>query len=186
MKTFAGILILCLCCSGTHAQKTKSFIPDYGKIQYAGSIGFLSAGLGYEFCKNKINTEILYGYVPAAKGGPLDITTLRLIYNPFTFNITQSVFVTPLNLSGFVTYHFGEQFFVNPPPYHNDYYKWSSAIRYHAGFGSMVAYKSKNSGHGFALYYEFNTNDLYIKSLRANSTLSFGDILSLGMGVKIY
>jgi hypothetical protein len=188
MKALAGIFItLCLYCSTANAQRIKSLIPAYAKVQYAGSIGFISLGLGYGFLKNRINTEIMYGYVPATKGGPLDIATFRLICNPFAFNLTQSISLIPINISGFVSYHFGDQFYVKlPQQYYRDYYKWSSAIRYHAGFGSMVAYKSKHNGHGFAVYYEFNTNDLYVKSLRANSTLNLGDILSLGMGVKIY
>jgi hypothetical protein len=187
MKTVACILIVCLYPLGAHAQIIKSIIPDYGKVQFAGSIGFISAGLGYEFLKNRINTEVLYGNVPGAFGGPLEIATVRIIYNPFTVNITKSVLVTPIMVSGFVTYHFGDQFYVKlPAKYYKDYYGWSSAIRYHVGLGSMVAYKNKNSGHGLALYYELNTNEIYLKSYRTNNTLTLGDIISLGIGVKIY
>jgi hypothetical protein len=188
MKVLSGILIiLCMCCSTTKAQRIQDAAPWYLKVQYAGSIGFLSAGLGYGFFKNRISTEIIYGFVPETKGGPLDIATVRMIYNPFTIRITPSVSITPLTVSGFVTYHFGEEFYIKlPQQYYSEYYKWSSAIRYHAGFGSILSYHGKNSGHGFAFYYELNTNDLYVKSLRANSTLSIYDILSLGIGIKMY
>jgi hypothetical protein len=187
MKAWIVTVIFFLNVPGIYAQRLRALLPDYGKAQFAGSIGFVSAGAGYEFLNNHVNAELLYGYVPAHYGGPLNIATGRIILNPVNLRITPSVSLTLLNLSGFVTYHFGDQFYVKLPSYYYEgYYKWSSAIRYHVGFGSMVSYKSTKSGHGFALYYELTTNDLYIKSLRANSSLTFEDILSLGVGVKIY
>jgi hypothetical protein len=186
MKPLIVIWILVLCTSVASAQ-SSGLIPDYLKIQYAGSIGFISAGPGYSFCKTRINTDFMYGYVPYSKGGPLRIVIFRLITNPVVIHINKSLSFVPISVSGFVTYHFGDQFFVRLPSYYpEEYYRWSSAVRYHAGIGSLLAYKNKTSGHGLALYYEFNTNDLYLKSMRANASIRLWDILSLGIGIKVY
>jgi hypothetical protein len=187
MKGLFLILLLLFPACILHAQWANGLLPDYAKIQHAGSIGFMSAGAGYEFFNDKLEAELLYGHVPGRFGGPLDIVTARLVFNPVIISVSPSVSVVPLNFSGFVTYHFGDQFWIKLPSYYYEgYYKWSSAIRYHAGFGTMISYRHPQSGHGCALYYELNSNDLYLKSLKANSTLNLADVLSLGVGVKIY
>jgi hypothetical protein len=186
MKGWMTIVLL-FCIGECLAQHTNNFLPDYIKVQHAGSIGFMSIGTGYDLFRNRVEAEVLYGYVPARFGGPLNIATFRLVLNPLRIRVNETVSVNLLKFSGFITYHFGEKFYAKLPSYYPEgYYGWSSAIRYHAGFGSDIAYRSPKSGHGFSLYYEFNTNDLYLKSLKANSELNMGDILSLGVGVKLY
>lgn len=42
----------------------KWYEPDYSTFQFAGNIGLLSVGLGFELFKQHLNTELIYGFVP--------------------------------------------------------------------------------------------------------------------------
>ena len=66
------------------AQKNrlvKALIPDHGTLQFAGGIGFLSGGIGYDSKTKRIQTDILYGYVPQKLGG----VTIHSITGKFTW-----------------------------------------------------------------------------------------------------
>lgn len=45
----------------TQTNKKVWYEPDYAKIQFAGSIGFLSTGFGYHCFKDKLYSELPYG-----------------------------------------------------------------------------------------------------------------------------
>ncbi|MEI9808825.1 MAG: hypothetical protein WDO16_13705 [Bacteroidota bacterium] len=54
------------------AQQRTGFarlIPQHIKLQFAGSIGFLSAGFGYESPNKRFQGDFFYGYVPESVGG---------------------------------------------------------------------------------------------------------------------
>ena len=42
------------------------YVPDYVKIQFAGNIGLISVGIGYDFFDSIWLSELLYGFVPAS------------------------------------------------------------------------------------------------------------------------
>ena len=64
-------------------QKRKWFVPDYYKIQFAGNIGFISIGTGYELFNNRLQSDILFGYVPKSIGN----TAIYTITQKNTFSI---------------------------------------------------------------------------------------------------
>lgn len=41
-------------------------VPDYVKTQFAGNIGLISVGAGYQLFNKVVYTELLYGFVPKA------------------------------------------------------------------------------------------------------------------------
>lgn len=64
-------------------QKRNWFVPDYYKIQFAGNIGFISIGTGYELFNNRLQSDILFGYVPKSIGN----TVIYTITQKNTFSI---------------------------------------------------------------------------------------------------
>src|SRR5687768_4863927 len=92
MKRF---IFLCLILGGfgrtplfaQHAvgQKACNGLPEFWQLQYAGNIGFVSAGLGYGFVEDKVRAFLIYGYVPKSFAGSTSAhlftlkSTVRLI-----------------------------------------------------------------------------------------------------------
>ena len=76
---FAILVFTNVFASDTTLIKPKAwYIPDYAKVQFAGNIGLLSVGFGYQFLNNRLYSEILYGYVPASISKAEKIHTITL------------------------------------------------------------------------------------------------------------
>ncbi len=110
--------------SDTTLIKNKPwYIPDYVKIQFAGNVGFLSIGTGYQLLNNLLYSEILYGYVPSSISKAKRINTVTIkntipIWNRKIKNITLSP------IAGFTaSYETGNNsFFKLPDRYPKSYY----------------------------------------------------------------
>ncbi|MFQ3297768.1 MAG: hypothetical protein ACI921_001761, partial [Polaribacter sp.] len=48
------------------AKEKAWYEPDYAKMQFAGNLGVLSVGVGYQLFNKVVYTELLYGYVPVS------------------------------------------------------------------------------------------------------------------------
>ncbi|WP_304065931.1 hypothetical protein [Pedobacter glucosidilyticus] len=177
-------------------MQTKHWlIPKSVITQYAGSIGYLSAGVGYNLNKSGNSTlDIHYGHVPASKGGSLHIVTAKFAYRPFHVKINQHTTLSPLNPGFFLSYHAGSNFDStwDDNNYPKGYYWWSTAFRPHLSLSTELSLKSEKKLKSIGIkklsfYSEFNTNELYFVSLFQNSTyLKLHDIFKLGFGSRIY
>ena len=108
-------------------------VPDHFPLQYAGNIGFASAGFGYGLAHDKLEMDFMYGYVPKDFGGPLNSISLKSTWIPFKpvpmGALTMDFFSTGLVLN----YSLGEQFFFiasTQDRYPARYYDHSSALRF--------------------------------------------------------
>ena len=73
--------LLVLVASGAFGQ--KSFLkPDFLALQHAGSIGYLSAGLGYDVFQSRARMSFHYGNVPENLGGNLNIFSGKFLAVP--------------------------------------------------------------------------------------------------------
>jgi hypothetical protein len=188
-----SILMLLGCCSaGLKAQSrfVKAIIPDQAIVQYAGSIGYLSAGIGYNFFKEKSSLSFHYGYVPKNKGGELNIAALKFDYKPFSIRLGDQLVFHPINPVAFVSYTFGQQFGFefDSEVYADGYYFWSPALREHLGVTSELKILGDGSTkiRSVSLYAEANTNDLYaINWYHDRKGIAFTDIFRLGFGIKM-
>lgn len=176
------------------AQRSKFLIPDQAIVQYAGSIGYLSAGAGYDIFGNKRgNLSFHYGYVPKSKGGELHIATAKLAYKPWEIQLKDWGKFYPFNPGFFVSYTFHKDLslFFPSGQYPGDYYYWSEAIRPHLSFSTELDVKPpevlKNTGiRAMGFYIEANTNDFYlINYLQNMSALRLDDIFQLGLGLRV-
>jgi hypothetical protein len=165
-------------------------VPDFAIIQFAGGIGYLSAGAGYSNKKDKLNFSLFYGFVPESIGGlPIHAATAKLKWMPLKTILLKDFELEPLATGLLVNYTFGKQYFAfSPEHYRFNYYDHPTSL--HAGMllGSGIhtlPTKDKKIKQ-WGLYYELVSYDVELISYFGNSrTLSLTDILSLGIGLKM-
>jgi hypothetical protein len=168
----------------------KALVPDQIGIQYAGSIGYASLGIGYNLFGEKTTLSFHYGYVPEVKGGELHIAAVKFEYKPFAIAIGKGLIFHPLNPVIFASYTVGKNFAFkfDRDQYADDYYFWSPALRGHLGFSSELKILGDGTSKikSVSLYTETNTNDLYMVSWYANRTsIPIYKIFHLGFGVRM-
>lgn len=180
--------------SAVMAQFPQGLIPKSALSQYAGSIGFFSAGVGYELFKNdRGSLDFMYGFVPKNRGGRLHIATVKFAYRPFEVRLNDWAKLYPVNPGAFLSYHFGPRFDFqwDKDTYEKGYYWWSTALRPHISLGTEVKIDTRKVApalkiKSLSLYSEFNTNELYLVSYYQNAgTLSVTDIFKLGFGLRV-
>jgi hypothetical protein len=168
----------------------QRLVPDNAGLQYAGSIGFLSASGGYDLFNEKAELSVHLGYVPESLGGELTIVAVKFHYKPFTYKIKDKFIIQPFNPVFFPSYTLGQNFDFKfeKPQYRKGYYFWSSALRIHLGAGSEVKMLTNPTAKikWLSLYGEVNTNDLYVLNWFKNRTSTpFYQMFKLGYGVKM-
>ena len=172
-------------------EKKKWYEATHVKLQFAGSIGFLSPGVGTTWAREKIETDLFFGYLPKQIGGEhIVMLTLKNTYTPFSIKPqTSKLVIYPFSIGGYINYTFGNQYETFwPDHYPSGYYWWDSAIRFGFFIGGNVAKPLKSKAFdAISVYYELGTNDLYLVSYAQN--LKFFepyDILNLALGVKMF
>lgn len=195
MHKIARLLPLTLLLTGTllaqedSVRSYKWLVPDFAVAQYAGSIGFVSAGAGYELFKRKGNLDLLIGYVPAFTGSKtLETVTLKFTFSPFETSISKKVTLYPLTGGVYISYTPGRHYSSTLPSWYPDgYYWWSEAIRTNIfiGAAAKIATDRLRAGSSLTPYFEIGTNEIklvsYVQNLRA---LDLWDILHAGIGVR--
>jgi hypothetical protein len=188
------IVALVLLAQSATAQKDflKKLVPDEANLQYAGSIGFLSGGFGYQLFNEKSDLNFSIGYVPESLGGRLTILSVKFDYKPWKINIKDKAVWHPFNPVIFPSYTLGENFDYEfeAPQYRKGYYFWSSALRLHLGASTEVKLLNLPRGSkikGLSVYAEANTNDLYAVSWFQNKGFTnFVKMFKVGYGTRIY
>ncbi len=172
-------------------SKCRVLIPDYMKLQYAGGIGFMSAGVGYTFFKNKLDVTMFYGYVPKTFGiTDLHSVSLQLTFKFLKYKLNDNLEFLPLNFGWYAHHTFGSDFWVTlPDKYSKGYYWWSPGRNAGIFIGGELKTKllaTRSPASGTAFYFRIGSRGLYIASKAGNSTIPLTDILELGFGVAIY
>lgn len=169
----------------------EKLIPRYQKIQYAGSMGLISIGVGWDYGKSKQwETDLFLGYLPRFDGSSGHATiTLKENYIPWQINLAKSERwkAEPFTASLYINKIFGDEFWSREPDkYPDGYYGLATNLRFNLAFGQRVRFKVKPIGlsEQLTLFYEFGTNDLYIISYFTNKYLHFSDIFNLSLGIK--
>lgn len=174
-------------------QETEKLwiIPDYAKLQYAGAIGFLSAGVGYTQFDGKMETELLVGFLPESIGGDnLTTLTLRTNFLPWKINMEpDKIDVIPFYGGAFLSHTFGDQFYVfTPERYPRWYYGWPTALRLGVFVGSRlrIHLPEIDKIKSVDFFYEVGSYDLKLVSFIQNlDALSLLDVVNIAAGIKI-
>jgi hypothetical protein len=182
------ISLLCLLGLSAAAQRHRSvLLPDHIKLQYAGSIGFLSIGAGYANKRGSLEADLFYGHVPRlVSTTPLHSATVKLNWMPFKIDVSQRDRLRPLVLGTLGSYTFRSKNFGGEEA--APYFEHPKAM--HIGFlaGSQVshAFNRAKGPRGLGLYYEFVALDTEILNYMDNrKALTLDDILSLAIGLKL-
>ena len=79
----------------------ERIIPTHSKIQYAGNMGLLSFGTGWDYGKrNQWETDVLLGFIPKYSSKKAKVTmTLKQNYMPWSINIGKGFSTEPLAVS---------------------------------------------------------------------------------------
>lgn len=165
------------------------FVPDHGKLQLAGQIGFLSPGIGYELAGRRIHLDLLFGWVPEAVAGD-DIYPLtgKLTYAPWSLNAGSRWRVEPMRAALQLTYTFGSQYFTRlSDRYPSGYYDLPSAWHTGVALGAAVARRARGERRReVGLYWELVALPLQLREWRKNpDVLDANDIFSFAVGVTV-
>lgn len=178
----------------SYGQAFQFLVPDEAILQFAGSIGYVSGGIGYELFKNdRGNLDFIYGFVPGSKGGVLNMATVKFAYKPWEIKVKDLIKIYPFNPGVFLTYTFHEDlsYRFSEDQYPKNYYNWSEALRPHLSFSNELEFDGTKLWKGskikaISLYSEFNTNDYYLINYFQNmSALTPSDIFALGIGLRL-
>jgi hypothetical protein len=173
------------------SQKKDKLVPDFIVIQGEGSIGFVSAGIGYNLLESKARFSTHFGIVPEKGGGSFNVISAKLYFKPATFTIWNRVRLNPFDIGIMGSYHYGQKAGEtwSEESYPRGYYWWHQDFRLHLGMESSVTYEFKkgHTFHSITGYVEFNTNETYfINFVRHIDTVSVWDIVRVGTGARIY
>ena len=167
-------------------------IPTHIKLQYAGNMGLISLGTGWDYGRrNQWETDILFGFLPRYKSSENKVTfTLKQNYIPWSLQIKEGPFsVEPLTCGLYINTVLADEFWVSEPDrYPKGYYGFSSKIRFNIFLGQRLTFdipqKRRFLAKQVTVFYEVSTSDLYIVSAFTNSYLKPKDYLSLSFGLK--
>lgn len=197
-------------------ERWMNAIPSLGSLQFAGNIGMFSLGFGWDYGKlDRWETLVQLGVLPRFDTNKTDITlTLRENFVPWSFGLgsrslaqpktaTNTLSEQPLNWSRrsrfsvepfFLTFAlnttFDNEFWVSEPHKYNhgDYYRFSTKMRFHLGFGSRFSFnvprEKRRHYDRISLYYDLTTYDLAVISAIPNHCIKLKDIVCLGIGVQ--
>jgi len=182
-KVFIFLTIIFFVIQEVNAQEKfiQKIQPDHLKIQFAGNFGVLSAGLGYSFCNNIIQTDLFYGFVPKSIGG----NNINIIAEKNTFRLYKQ----PLPKDHLLTCSIGfsiiytitkNTFLFLPSHFPNDYYK-TNAIR----IAPNISFNLINVPKNISFYFDIGTLDNYLWYYIKSNCIDFTDIWSFAIGINI-
>lgn len=170
----------------------ESLIPTHTKLQFAGNMGLVSLGTGWDYGKrNQWETDIFFGILPKYQSNRTKITmTLKQNYLPWSIDLGRDFSVEPLACGMYFNTVFGSEFWTNEPErYPKGYYGFSSRVRIHIFLGQRLTYdippRLRLGARAVTFFYELSTCDLYVVSAFTNKYLRPRDYLSLSFGLKM-
>lgn len=170
----------------------ERIIPTHVKMQYAGGMGFLSFGAGWDYGRKcQWETDLYLGFLPRSKADRFYLTTtVKQNYIPWNIACGERFSFDPFYCGLYINTIFGEKFWVEEPErYPRKYYTFSTKVHTFLFVGQRLTLQT-NRNHtsplrGITLYYELSTCDLYLISAATNRSLDGWDIVGLSLGVKL-
>jgi hypothetical protein len=175
-----------------YRQGWNKLIPAHSKIQFAGSMGFVSVGPGWDYGKKQLwETDILFGFLPrySTSGAKMTLTVKQNLI-PWNIETGKNFYLKPLSCGIYVNTIFNEDFWGKlPDKYPNRYYPFSTKLRINFSVGQGITYEidgSKRYGiSAVTLFYELHTNELYLVTALGNKDINITDVMKLSFGLKM-
>lgn len=163
--------------------------PTHVKMQYAGGMGVLSTGFGWDYGKRcQWETDLFFGYLPKKYAEKFRFTfTLKQNYIPWSMSFDEHWNLEPFYCGLYFTTIAGEEFWSKEPGrYPNGYYNISTKIRPSIFIGQRMGFKTDcHLLKNIQVWYEVGTNELYLISKVTNKSLTMKDILRFSFGFKL-
>ncbi len=176
-----------------YRRNWQRLIPTQSVIQYAGNMGLISVGMGWEYGRRKQwETHLLVGFLPKFGSDHSKATmTLKENFIPWSISIGDTGWaVEPLSCGLYVNTVFGSEFWNKQPDrYPQNYYPFlSTKIRFNIFVGQRLEFtlpKDKRKFvKGITAFYELSTCDLYLRTMIKDSKIKLTDIVGLSLGLK--
>ncbi|NDW09771.1 hypothetical protein [Dysgonomonas sp. 520] len=175
-----------------YQTRWSKLIPKYTKVQFAGGMGFLSLGGGWNYGKNKQwETDVLFGFIPRYSDEKVRATfTLKQNFIPWNVKLGKDFSMDPLSCSLYANSVLDGDYWASAPDkYPNGYYSFSTKIRFNMALGQRFTYHfpvdKRRTRKSVTFFYEIGTNELYLISAFCNSYLKPNDYLHLSLGLKV-
>ena len=164
-----------------YISRWEKLIPHYTKLQFAGSMGMLSLGTGWNYYRNHWETDVYLGIVPRNSDRHAMATlTLKQNYYPWNIHIADKLSFEPLACGVYINTLLDRDFWgKQPDKYPQGYYWFSTRIRTHVFIGERFTLKlnTKKSWHkSISFFYELSTCDLYLINKIGNGYLKPKDL----------
>ncbi|MBQ1973964.1 MAG: hypothetical protein II222_06485 [Paraprevotella sp.] len=175
-------------------RQWQRLIPTHLKLQYAGSIGFMSLGVGWSYGKsNQWETDLMFGFVPKYDSDKNKLVfTVKQSYIPWIVRFGDSDFnFKPLACGVFFSSVLTGDFWISEPDrYPGGYYNFSTRFRANIFLGQRITYfhprEKRTYIQGCSLYYEFSACDADLVTFFGDKCIKIEDILSLALGLKVH
>ena len=168
----------------------RRIIPTHSKVQYAGGIGFISVGGGWDYGKKCCwETDLMIGFIPKTYSDKFRYTfTLKQNYIPWSISCSKRFVIEPFTCGLYLNTISGEEFWKTEPDRYpgNAYYSFSTKVRTHIYIGQRFIFNISEqlTLKNIALFYELSANDFDIVAKFGNKSLQLKDIISLSIGLK--
>ena len=168
----------------------ERLIPTHVKLQYAGGMGVVSFGAGWDYGRKcRWETDVMIGFLPRAYADRFHTTlTLRQNYIPWSIRCCERFAVEPFTTGLYLNFISGEDYWVREADKYpgDSYYGFTSRLRAHLYVGQRFTYYLKNDGllRNITLYYELSANDLDIIAKCGNKSLDLSEIVYFSLGIK--
>jgi hypothetical protein len=165
------------------------YVPDYVKTQFAGNIGVISVGAGYQLFNKVLYSELLYGYVPesVSKADKIHLITIKNTFPIFRKRISKNVTITPI--AGFTsTIDIGTTTFTTLPSKYPEGYYVPTAFHFTLFGGAMLHkdFTKSKTIKGLDFYVELGTVESYLWYAITSKEVSVSDIFSTAIGINFY
>lgn len=170
----------------TVSYRPRWFFPNHAKIQYAGSVGFLSLGAGYRLWE-KYEATLSYGLLNDFLGSS-DVT-VHTISLKNSFFLTQKPWFNHFWPKAGLMINWGNtnNTFRRLPPHYPESYYFQNKVHV-APFWGGEWYQPMKDKHltGWGLYFEFSALDAYLLEAIRTEYVTMLDVWSLALGITFY
>lgn len=175
-----------------YCRHWDALIPKQLILQYAGNMGVMSAGVGWNYGKhNQWETQFMLGYLNRyGTRRPKMTVTLKQNFIPWRVTLHNNWMLEPFECGVYFNSILGEEFWnKQPKKYPKKYYWFSTKIRPNLFIGQRITKKIPHDKRHFikscTFFYELSSPEIYLMEWYNNSYLKLSDVFSLSLGVKV-
>ena len=166
--------------------KRKWYLPRDAKIQYAGNIGFLAAGITYYMVDDWYRLSLMYGNTSMhTRVKSLNTVALKNTFIVKKFHVGDFDISPTLGMS--INFGSTHNTYRNLPGYFPTDYYFQNKIHFAPFYGLIIYHPVKSKAiKGVDFYTEIGTIDNYLLEAIRTKKVGIEDIWNIGLGVSIY